>query len=386
MEGTCSMIEEFKDQLLTHAKKSVERAMKATNEEATKQWLIVPFLQLLGYDPTNPDEVLPEADASFSEKHKNRVDYAICKDQEPVIAVEAKKVGSLTNSNRGELKGYYNAVITVKLGILSDGLIYQLYSDTDQENLMDDEPFATVDLTHIAQGQISDDILDALLKLRPGTFDPADIGADARRKIYISAYVEVLEQAFRNPDEALIRTLMDSANVEGRRNKRLIEEHREILSEAMNAFFDKKLLERVGFAEREDLVKFSNSEARTPAENLESAIQVGDIPEMKSSSIVTTETELKVYDYVRHRLPFLIDQDEELFSKLENIYYKDYQSAFTVSYKQNRKGRLFNFRESSTNLYRFEFPVTDEIIITNQLSDIDQELLSAFMSRVEQLG
>lgn len=380
------MIEEFKDQLLTHAKRSVERAAKATNEEATKQWLIVPFLQLLGYDPANPDEVLPEADASFSEKHKNRVDYAICKDQEPVIAVEAKKVGSLVNSNRGELKGYYNAVTTVKLGILSDGLIYQLYSDTDQENLMDDEPFATVDLTHIAQGQISDDVLDALLKLQPGTFDPADIGADARRKIYVSAYIEVLEQAFRNPDETFAKTLMDAAGVEGRRSKKLIEEHRGILSEAMNTFFDKKLLERVGFAEREDLVKFSNSEVRVPAESLDSTTQVADTPEIKPSNIVTTETELKVYDYVRYRLPFLIDHDEELFNKLENVYYKDFQSSFTVSYKQNRKGRLFNFRESSANQYRFEFPVTGELIITKQLSDIDQELLFAFMARVEQLG
>jgi hypothetical protein len=77
----------------------------------------------------------------------------------------------------------------VKLGILTDGLIYQLYSDTEEENLMDNEPFAVVDLAQAAQEQIADDAFDALLKLRSDTFDPADIGADARRKIFISAYV-----------------------------------------------------------------------------------------------------------------------------------------------------------------------------------------------------
>lgn len=118
------MSEEFKDQLLAHARKSVDRAGKAQSEEATKQFLIIPFFHLLGYDPLDPDEVVPEADASFSEKFKNRVDYAINKDGEPVIAVEAKKVGSLATANRGELKGYYNAMPTVKLGILTDGLIY----------------------------------------------------------------------------------------------------------------------------------------------------------------------------------------------------------------------------------------------------------------------
>ena len=84
------MSEEFKNRLLIHAKTAVERAGRAQNEEATKQFLIIPFLQLLGYDPLDPDDVIPEADASFSDKFKNRVDYAICKESVPVIAVEAK--------------------------------------------------------------------------------------------------------------------------------------------------------------------------------------------------------------------------------------------------------------------------------------------------------
>ncbi|HET7270170.1 MAG TPA: type I restriction endonuclease [Rubrobacter sp.] len=210
------MSEEFKNRLLIHAKTTVERAGRAHNEEATKQFLIIPFLQLLGYDPLDPDDVIPEADASFSDKFKNRVDYAICKENVPVIAVEAKKVGSLSDANRGELKGYYNAVPTVKLGILTDGLIYQLYSDTEDENLMDNEPFAVVDLAMAAQEQITDDAFDALLKLRRETFDPADIGADARRKTFISAYVDSLKKSFSDPDERFVRTLMDITGIEGR--------------------------------------------------------------------------------------------------------------------------------------------------------------------------
>jgi predicted type IV restriction endonuclease len=231
--------EDFKNRLLTHARTVVDRAGRAQTEEATKQFLIIPFLQLLGYDPLDPDEIIPEADASFSDKFKNRVDYAICKEDVPVIAVETKKVGSLSNANRGELKGYFNAVPTVKLGILTDGLTYQLYSDTEAENLMDDAPFAVVDLTQVAQEQIADDTFDALLKLRRGTFEPSNIGADARRKIYISDYVEALEQAFRDPDESIVKTLMDVAGVEGRRTNKLLDEHKLYITEAMNTFFDK---------------------------------------------------------------------------------------------------------------------------------------------------
>src|SRR5215203_91499 len=260
----------------------------------------MPFFTLLGYDPNDPDEVFPEADASFSDKFKNRVDYAIYREGDPVIAVEAKKVGTLSSANRGELKGYYNAVPTVKLGILTDGLIYQLYSDTEADNLMDDTPFAVVDLEQIARENFADEAFDALLKIRRDTFDPADIGADARRKINISEYVQTLENTFRDPDETVVRTLMDVAGVEGRRTNRLLAEHKLYIIEAMNAFFDKKLLERVGFAEREDLVKVPPADAQSPtsADEPPSDQPVDEQLKADESDIVTSEAEIEVYEYV----------------------------------------------------------------------------------------
>jgi hypothetical protein len=280
--------------------------------------LIIPFLQLLGYDPLIPDDVIPEADASFSDKFKNRVDYAICKESVPVIAVEAKKVGGLSDANRGELKGYYNAVPSVKLGILTDGLTYQLYSDTEEVNLMDNEPFAVVDLAEVAREQIAADGFDALLKLRREACNPEDIGADARRKIFISAYVDTLDGTFKQPDERFVRALMDMAGVEGRKTPRLLEEHTQYIREAMNTFFDKKLLERVGFAEREDLVKVApaNVQSSTSADEPPSDQPVDEPPKADEPDIVTTEAEKEVYEYVKRRLPFLIERNEELHRKL----------------------------------------------------------------------
>ena len=299
----------------------------------------------------------------------------------PVIAVEAKKTGGLSEANRGELKGYYNAVPTVKLGILTDGLVYQLFSDTEEENLMDNEPFAVVDLVQVAQEQIADDAFDALLKLRRETFDPEDIGADARRKIFISAYVDTLDEAFRDPDERFVRTLMDMAGIEGRRMPRLLEEHTLYISEAMNTFFDKKLLERVGFADRSDIVKVPPAETQTASVAQDAPQVTADPPD-----IVTTEAEMEVYEYVKHRLPFLIARDEDLFRRLDDIYFRDFRGIFAISYKQDRKGRLLNFREGAETRYRFDFPDSGETVTTDEISDIDEKLLSVFMKRVEELG
>ena len=64
----------------------------------------MPFFTLLGYYPNDPDEVFPEADASFSDKFKNRVDYAIYREGDPVIAVETKKVGTLLTAFASTLR------------------------------------------------------------------------------------------------------------------------------------------------------------------------------------------------------------------------------------------------------------------------------------------
>lgn len=378
------MNEEFRDALVSHAQTCVDRAPRAGSEAATQQYLILPFIQLLGYNPLDPDEVVPEAHASFSEKFKNRVDYAICQNGVAVIAVECKKVGTLSEANRGELKGYFNAVPSVKLGILTDGLVYQLYTDTGLENMMDDEPFAVIDLAEVAREQIAENELDALSKLRKGTFDPADVGADARRKIYIGSYMDILERNFSNPDERFARTLMDMASIEGRRTNRLMEEHTPIIRDAVQAFFDKKILERVGFADRKDLVRMRADTA--PAQAASVAVEVAPEPPeaVEGNGVVTTEVETRVFDYVRTRLPFLVAGDETLFERLQHLRPADYKTVFSVYYKLERKGKLFSFWEGRDPAYHFDFD--GQQVHTNNLADIDTLLLASYKKRVADLG
>lgn len=379
------MSQDFRAALVAHAQIALDRAGRAQSEAATQQYLIIPFIQLLGYDPLDPDEVIPEAHASFSDKFKNRVDYAICLAGEPVIAIECKKVGTLNEANRGELKGYFNAVPTVKLGILTDGLLYQLYTDTGLENMMDDEPFAVIDLNQVAREQVGETELDALTRLRKGTFDPANVGADARRKIYLGMYVDVLGRTLLNPDERFVRTLLDLANIDGRRTTRMVEEHTPIIRDAAQSLLDRLILARVGFADRKDLVKVPAEAAAAAAVSAEAA-PVEVAPE--ESGVVTTATEQEVYDYVRRRLPFLIAGDEELYRRLDNLRPVDYKTVFSVYYKQERKGKLFNFWEGKEPRYRFEFVALGpgHQLQTDNLSDIDANLVAAYKQRVQELG
>jgi predicted type IV restriction endonuclease len=108
--------DEFRPKLRAFAERMVGLAPRCTNEESTKLFLILPFLNFLGYDDRNPDEVCPEHGADFSEKFKNRVDFAILKGGTPVIAIECKTLGTALRDERGQLRSYFNAAPTVKMG------------------------------------------------------------------------------------------------------------------------------------------------------------------------------------------------------------------------------------------------------------------------------
>jgi hypothetical protein len=60
--------------------------------------------------------------------------------------------------------------------------------------------------------------------------------------------------------------------------------------------------------------------------------------------------------------------------------------VFTVCYKQERPGKIFNFREGANGEYRFEFPDQAELIETADLQEIDKPLLQSFLNRVAELG
>jgi hypothetical protein len=125
-------LEEFRKRVLEHASTVFNRAPRIYNEAMTNASLVQPFLTMLGYDVANPDEVSAEHHADFSQKFQNKVDYAILRAGKPVIALESKRVRAPMKDDRGQLRSYFNALsLTVKLGILTDGLIYELYADLD---------------------------------------------------------------------------------------------------------------------------------------------------------------------------------------------------------------------------------------------------------------
>ena len=96
-------------------------ALRGKSEEATKQALVLPVLDALGFDIWNPSEVALEYDADFAIKklgQKEKVDVAIMSGGIPRIYIEVKGV----DGHQGQLARYFNSTGSVTLGILTNGL------------------------------------------------------------------------------------------------------------------------------------------------------------------------------------------------------------------------------------------------------------------------
>jgi len=130
-------------------------AVKGRGEEATKQALILPMLDALGYDIWNPAEVCPEYNADFAIKklgQKEKVDLAVLLEDVPRIYIEVKAVDVALNGHEGQLARYFNATPSVSLAILTNGIEYRFFTDTGDPNIMDQTPFYTVKLDSVDQG------------------------------------------------------------------------------------------------------------------------------------------------------------------------------------------------------------------------------------------
>ncbi len=94
------------------------------NEAQTKDWLIRPFFEFLGWDFSNPEDVVPEDDDSAGK----RTDYCFYANDVPKLLVEAKALSNSLSDNKMIIeKLNYCANRGISLLILTNGDTYKIY-------------------------------------------------------------------------------------------------------------------------------------------------------------------------------------------------------------------------------------------------------------------
>ncbi len=186
---------DFKDQIKILADRVSKMKDSIQTEEATKNALIMPFIQTMGYDVFNPLEVVPEFIADIGIKKGEKVDYAIIKDGNPIILIECKHWSADLDPHNSQLFRYFHTT-KAKFGILTNGIMFRFYTDLVENNKMDEKPFFEFRVDEMKEAQI-----EKLKEFTKSSFNLDSINNTASELKFMSELRNVIVKEVSDPSE-----------------------------------------------------------------------------------------------------------------------------------------------------------------------------------------
>lgn len=111
------------------------------NEEITKDVLIRPMIQALGYDSSDPTQVKAEYSVSLRTGGRGRADYVILNNGRPAIVMECKALGVPLDRKIQDQMLQYARALGAFAGIVTDGDTYLCFANAEDENRVDSRPY-----------------------------------------------------------------------------------------------------------------------------------------------------------------------------------------------------------------------------------------------------
>lgn len=304
---------DFIDQVKQFSKRVEGMKDTIQTEEATKTSIIMPFFALLGYDVFNPNEFVPEFTADVGIKKGEKVDYAIMKDGQPVILIEAKWIGENLDRHDSQLFRYFGTT-NAKFAILTNGMIYRFYTDLDEPNKMDETPFLEINILDIKDGQVPE-----LKKFCKSNFNITDIFDTASELKYSHEFRSMFSDQLQNPTDDFVK-LFVAPIYSGRITQSVMEKFKPILKKSLNGYINELMNDKIKTA-----LSIEEKSSDVPKED--SADALVEEPETKSKEIITTDEELEAYFIIKNMLRDIVP--------IEDITYRDTVYYINILYKDN---------------------------------------------------
>ena len=289
-------------------------------EEATKNALVLPFFQLLGYDIFNPLEFVPEYAADFGVKKDARVDYAIIIDNAPIILIECKPCSESLEKHSGQLFQYF-AATPAKFGILTNGINYNFYTDLNESNKMDSEPFLELNVL-----DIHENIIPELKRFAKKTLDIDGAFNAASELKYMGKIKDLLNTLRVDPLESFVRYVM-SEIYDGVKNQKAIEKFKPIVKRGFTQYVNDAISDTLKNAMR------GSSEADKV--NEESSQEIDGEGGDETNESQTTMEEFEAYAIVKSVLRDIVDVDR--------LTYQHTRNYMVVLFDDNRNKRICRF-------------------------------------------
>ena len=280
-------------------------------EQQTKDYLIQPFIRALGYDTSNPDDVIPEFTASTGNLKDARADYALVKDGKAFAVIECKQLNTNLDAHKSQLEWYFHNS-TARIGILTNGDRYIFYSDLEEKHVMDAIPYLDFSLS-----KFDDSLISRIRLLCKDKFNEDEYLKIARQSKYIREFKKHLDSQFENPDDEFAKLFISNIWTGKKITQNVLDKFKPILKQALDQYISDKINSKL-----KDLIKHTNydeGEVHIAESNEQpSALEIDHVYNEKNGLIVTTKEEIEALDIVKN---ILKDVNPERISLQDRVAY-----------------------------------------------------------------
>jgi hypothetical protein len=329
--------------LLALGEKAIAKKGTFATEEAVKNGLIMPFIQILGYNVFEPDEVVPEYTADVGTKKGEKVDYAILQNGQPVIFIECKASNEDLTKHSGQLFRYFATQAKTRFGILTNGYKYQFFTDLEEKNLMDNKAFLEIDITNLNEDHIAQIEL-----FHKSKFDAEGLSSTAGQLKYLNSLKVELAKELKNPSEELVKLLIPRVS-ERRATTSFIAEITPLVKRAVTQTIN-------------EIIKNTFTNAMKDEEE-KKEIEEDNNNEVEDDGIVTSQEEINGFMLVRVAIKNDVD--------LKRVIGRDTKSYFGVILDDNNRKPICKlwFNNSKKYLETFDTKIGTKHLI-NTIEDI----------------
>ena len=351
-------MENFINKLQSHIDHVKRVGEHCSTEETTKQALILPLLDILGFSPYDPTKVLAEFAADFpGVKATERVDYALYCNGQPVMFIEAKPyVANLTN-HAPQLSRYFNSSLGVTIGAITNGKEWRFFTDLINTNVMDEKPFLTVDFTkHKAEELVQ------LAEFRHDNFHVEKLRFFAEENQYIQQFKTVIKKSINEVDIDFVRYVAQQANIQRQLNTKFLETIQPFVKQAVEQAISDTVVKGLSSP---TIITAQTIEPK-PEQNAEQTIDNGfkDIVNSDNEKIITTKDEQELFRIVSELFPEsdLSTRDTESYY---SVLYQNKSNRWLFRYDVNRRRPTIQFNINIDDQRKLELLRAGLEVLTN---------------------
>ncbi|MEM9721578.1 MAG: hypothetical protein AAGA10_20090 [Bacteroidota bacterium] len=199
---------------------------KSPSEAVTKIAFIQPFIQALGYDFHDPQEVI-QGFLPDSIQEAERIGYCLCKSEQPILLISTTAFGqSFSNDKVSTLFSAYE-IAKADFALLTNGLRFQFFADFERANQMDEEAFWDIQLD-----KLSPEDLVKLQAFSSSVYNVKRIKKLATTLVSPKALRELLVKELSNPSDSMVRFVLKSTGM-ARVTKKMIGEYRPLVKKSL---------------------------------------------------------------------------------------------------------------------------------------------------------